>query len=199
MDVKGAFPNSNPSRLIQYMVEVGIDGDLVRREASFLSERKVQIVNLLMGFGVQRNQGICNSSFVDDTTSTARVNSVRELCGKLQKASEAAIELRCRNDVQFNAAKIEALLFMRKRGQELREQVRRARIIGGKKEFAQEATQHLGGWLHHKRRLALEGSEESGFKSLNTIGGTSSIIIGHEHFYNPASITYWSDLSLTSN
>ena len=67
---------------------------------------------------------------------------------------------------------------MRKRGQELREQVRRARIIvcmiGEKEEFAQEATQHLGGWLHHKRRLALEGSEESGFKSLNTIGGTSS-------------------------
>ena len=56
MDVKGAFPNSNPSRLIQYMVEVGIDGDLVRWEASFLSERKVQIVNLLMGFGVQRNR-----------------------------------------------------------------------------------------------------------------------------------------------
>ena len=37
-------------------VEVGIDGDLVRWEASFLSERKVQIVNLLMGFGVQRNR-----------------------------------------------------------------------------------------------------------------------------------------------
>src|SRR6267378_4077628 len=44
MDVKGAFPNTNPSRLIQCMVEVGIDGDLVSWVASFLSERKVQIV-----------------------------------------------------------------------------------------------------------------------------------------------------------
>jgi hypothetical protein len=66
---------------------------------------------------------------VDDTSSTARGTSFRELCEKLQKASEAAIELGCRNDAQFNAAKTEALLFMRKRGRELREQVRRARII----------------------------------------------------------------------
>ena len=145
---------------------LGIDGDLVRWEASFLSERKVQIVNLLMGFGVRRNrgkdtspQGICNISFVDDTSSTARGNSVRELCEKLQKANEAAIELGCRNDVQFNAVKTETLLVMRKRGRELRKQVQRARIIvcmiGGKEvEFAQEATQHLGDWLHHQTRLA---------------------------------------------
>jgi len=44
MDVKGAFPNINLSRLILCMAEVGIDGDLVCWVASFLSERKMQIV-----------------------------------------------------------------------------------------------------------------------------------------------------------
>jgi hypothetical protein len=36
MDMKGAFPNTNPSRLILCMVKVGIDGDLVRWVASII-------------------------------------------------------------------------------------------------------------------------------------------------------------------
>jgi hypothetical protein len=107
--------------------------------------------------------GVRPLSFVDDISFTTRGNSVRELCEKLQKASEAAIEWGHRNDVEFDAAKTEALLFTRKRGRELREQVRQARIVVGEKEveFAQEATRWLGVWLdsgltlktHHQTRL----------------------------------------------
>ena len=114
---------------------------------------------------------------MDDTSSTARGNSVRELCEKLQKASEAAIEWGCRNDVQFDAAKTEALLFMRKRGREPREQVRRARIIicmiGEKEvEFAQEATQRLATPPNETRR----GSESEGKNQIqNTVSKARSI------------------------
>jgi hypothetical protein len=105
----------------------------------------------LFKFVEEEMLGVKPLSFVDDTNSTARGNSVRELCEKLQKASEMAIEWGSGNDVQFDAAKTEALLFMRKRGRELREQ-RQARIIVcmiGEKvvEFAQEATRCLGVWL----------------------------------------------------
>jgi hypothetical protein len=141
--------------------------------------------------------GVRPLSFVDDTSSTARGNSVRE---KLQKASETAIEWGRGNDVQFDAAKTEALLFMRKRGRELREQ-RRARIIvcmiGEKEvEFAQEATRCLGVWLDSgedtppnetRKGSESEGKNQECRRENPSDSDTSSV------FLQSCQYTYWSD------
>jgi hypothetical protein len=115
-------------------------------------------------------------SFVDDISSTAaRGNSVRELCEKLQKASEAAIEW----------AKTEALLFTRKRGQGLREQVRRARIIvcmGGVCSGSHSMPGGLARFRrrHHQTRLAKARKAKARIRTLcrrenPSDSGTSSI------------------------
>ena len=52
--------------------------------------------------------------------------------------------------MQFDAAETHALLFTRKRGRELREQIRRARIIVGEKEV-ELALEWLGVWLDSRK------------------------------------------------
>jgi hypothetical protein len=53
------------------------------------------IYNILFKSVKEEVSGVRPLSFVDDTSFTARGNSVRELCEKLQKASEAAIDWGC--------------------------------------------------------------------------------------------------------
>src|ERR1700692_714879 len=44
MDVKGAFDHVDPARLVKRMGEIGIDGDLIHRAASFLMDTKGELV-----------------------------------------------------------------------------------------------------------------------------------------------------------
>ena len=44
MDVKGAFDHVSRTRLIERMMELGVDGDLIRWTQSFLTDRTVQLV-----------------------------------------------------------------------------------------------------------------------------------------------------------
>ena len=44
MDVKGAFDHVARNQLISRMVELDIDGDLIRWTRSFLTDRKIQLI-----------------------------------------------------------------------------------------------------------------------------------------------------------
>ena len=179
MDVKGAFDHVAAPKLTDRMLELGIDGDLVRWTRSFLADRKVQLV--VDGFqcpekpistGVPQGSpaspilfiiyisrvfhvieeavpGMGPLSFADDIGLVAAAGSVDQVCEKLQKAGEVAIQWGHENAVQFDAEKTEAMLFTRKRGRELREQTERARITveGHEVSFHKEATRWLGIWL----------------------------------------------------
>jgi ribonuclease HI len=179
MDVKGAFDHVNPGKLVARMIELGLDGDLVRWVQSFLTDRQVQlnidnmqcpaqdinsgvpqgspvspILFLIYLSGVfdvieRAVPGVRPLSFADDIALLVPGCSVQEVCSKLQDAAEVAIEWGQSNLVQFEAEKTEAVLFTRKRGKELRDQVQRARIVveNHQVSFNREATRWLGIWL----------------------------------------------------
>jgi hypothetical protein len=155
MDVKGAFDHVSPTKLIGRMVELGVDGDLVRWTQSFLADRKVQLVIDSFQCPVQPVTGIPQGSpvspilfviylsgvfqaieeavpgvqalsFADDLGIVVPAGSVAQACERLQQAGEAAIDWGLQNTVQFDTGKTEAVLFTRKRGRQLREQVQRA-------------------------------------------------------------------------
>lgn len=78
---------------------------------------------------IERNvAGIQCLSFADDIGLLASGHSVKDVCDKLQKAAKAAIEWEHDSVVQLDAGKREAVLLTRKRGQKLKDQIRRARV-----------------------------------------------------------------------
>ncbi|KKA16155.1 reverse transcriptase, partial [Rasamsonia emersonii CBS 393.64] len=120
--------------------------------------------------------GIRALSFADDIGLIALGSSVDQTCRLLQQAGDAAITWGQANAVQFDAEKTEAVLFTRKRGRELRDQVQRARILvgGHQVSFSQEATRWLGIWLdagltfkvHYQTRLRKARMAEARVQSL---------------------------------
>jgi hypothetical protein len=156
MDVKRAFDHVNPGRLVSRMRELGLDGDLIRWVQSFLTDRHVQLnIDNTQCPAHSINSGVPQGSpvspilfliylsgvfeameravpevrplsFADDIGLLAPGCSVQEACNKLQEAAKIAIEWGLSNLVQFEAEKTEAVLFTRKRGQELRDQIQRA-------------------------------------------------------------------------
>jgi ribonuclease HI len=211
MDVAGAFDHVNDRRLVMRMQELGFDGDLIRWVQSFLSGRLVQLVidntqcpAHRIDSGVPQGSpvspilfliylsgifdaieravpGVQLLSFADDMGFLAPGYSVQEACQKLQEAAQVAIEWGESNLVQFEAKKTEAVLFTRKRGQELRNQIQRARImVGGHSvSFNSEATRWLGIWLdagltlkvHYQTRLRKARNAESRVRSLCRMQG----------------------------
>jgi hypothetical protein len=161
------------------MEELGIDGDLIRWTQSFLTDRTVQLVidgfqcpeqgikaEIPQGSPVspvlfviylsgifqaieEAVPGIQALSFADNIGLTIAASSVAQACTKLQEAGEVALEWGIQNLVQFDAEKTEAVLFTRKRGRQLWDQVRRAQISveGHRVHFSQEASRWLGVWL----------------------------------------------------
>jgi len=97
----------------------------------------------------KRVTGVRSLSFADDIGLLVPAYSVKEVCDKLQEAAKVAIEWGHDNVVQFDAGKTEAVLLTRKRGWELKDQIRRARVEvdGHCVPFNAEATQWLGVWL----------------------------------------------------
>ncbi|KAJ5453717.1 uncharacterized protein N7458_004673 [Penicillium daleae] len=211
MDVAGAFDHVNDRRLVIRMLELGFDGDLIRWVQSFLSDRLVQLVidntqcaahtinsDVPQGSPVspilfliyltgmfdvieRAVPGVRLLSFADDVGFLAPGYSVQEACQKLQEAARVAIDWGESNLVQFEAKKTEAVLFTRKRGQKLRSQIQRARIIVGSHSvsFNPEATRWLGIWLdtgltlkvHYQTRLRKARNAESRVRSLCRIQG----------------------------
>ncbi|KAL2012391.1 hypothetical protein VTN00DRAFT_5109 [Thermoascus crustaceus] len=179
MDVKGAFDHVDPAKLVKRMRELGIDGDLICWVRSFLADRRVQLMidgtqcpEHPISSGVPQGSpvspilfviylsgifeaveaavpGIRALSFADDIGLIASGTSVEQICKQLQQAGETAIAWGQANAVQFDEKKTEAVLFTRKRGQELRNQVQRATVQVGQHQapFKQEATRWLGIWL----------------------------------------------------
>jgi hypothetical protein len=72
--------------------------------------------------------GVKALSFSDDVGIVAPASSVDQACEKLQRAGEAAIAWSRTKAVQFDTEKTETMLFTRKRGRQLREQVKQASI-----------------------------------------------------------------------
>jgi ribonuclease HI len=181
LDVKGAFDHVDPARLTRRMGELGIDGDLIRWTQSFLTGRRVRLVidghqgmeysirsgvpqgspvspilfaiylSGIFGDIEQAVPGVRALSFADDIGILALGSSVDQVCERLQQAGQAAIAWGQDNAVQFDEDKTEAALFTRKRGRQLREQVKKARIVIGAKRvpFNKEATRWLGILLDH--------------------------------------------------
>ena len=188
------------------MIEIGIDGDLILWTASFLRERQVQLVidghlgpeqpvnsGLPQGSPVSpilfiiyirgvfkaieaRVPGIRPLSFADDIGLIAQGSSVGQVCAHLQLAGEVAIEWGSANGVQFDPEKTEAILFTRRKGQSLREQVQRARMVVGGKEvaFSYKAIRWLGVLLdmgltlkaHYRGRLQKVRKAEARVRTL---------------------------------
>jgi ribonuclease HI len=206
IDVKGAFDHVNPRRLVIRMRELSLDGDLIRWVQSFLTDRQVQLsIDNTQCPAHTINSGVPQGSpaspilfiiylsgvfdiieravpevqalsFADDVGLLAPGYSVQETCIKLQEAAKVAIEWGRSNEVQFEAEKTEAVLFTRKRGRELQDQTRRARIMveGHQVQFNHEATRWLGIWLdagltlktHYQTRLRKARNAEAQVKSL---------------------------------
>ena len=211
MDVTGAFDHVNARRLVIRMQELGFDGDLIRWVQSFLSGRLVQLVidgtqcpAHRIDSGVPQGSPVSPIlfliylsaifdtieeavpeiqllSFADDIGLLAPGYSVQEVCEKLQRAPQVAIDWGEKNFVQCEAKKTEAVLFTRKRGQELRSQIQRAQITVGDHavSFNSEATRWLGIWLdagltlkaHYQTRLQKARNAEARVRSLCRVQG----------------------------
>jgi hypothetical protein len=93
--------------------------------------------------------GVRPLSYADDIGLLVPGGSVQEVYQKLEQEAAVAIEWGQEHAVQFDAEKTEAVLFTKKRGRLLREQVRQARILVGGRQvpFNHEATRWLVIWL----------------------------------------------------
>jgi hypothetical protein len=93
--------------------------------------------------------GIRILSYADDICLLISASSVQQACQVLEQAARIAIEQGKKGAIQFDTEKTEAVLFTRKRGKELKNQVQRAKIQiqGHEVLFNSEATRWLGVWL----------------------------------------------------
>jgi ribonuclease HI len=166
IDVRGAFDHVDPARLVKRLGDMGIDGDLICWVASFLTDRKAQLVidghqgpekliysGLPQGSPVSpilfiiyirgvfeaieaRVSGVRPLSFADDIGLLTQASSIEQACRQLQQAGEVAIEWGAANGVQFDPEKTEAALFTRKKGRDLKDRFQRARLTLGGKDVA---------------------------------------------------------------
>ena len=153
MDVKGAFDYVSKTRLVGRMMELGIDGDIIRWTKSFLTDRRVQLVIdghdnkerdietgipqgspvspilfLIYISGVfekvaDSNPAVTSLSFMDDLGFIASGYSVRELAKTLGEVAKVVLEWGRCNAVTYDIAKTEAVLFSKSHRQRLNKQI----------------------------------------------------------------------------
>ena len=153
MDVKEAFDHVSRTKLVERMIELGIDGDLIRWTQSFLTDRKVQLV--IDGHDNQEREietgipqgspvspilflvyisgvfekvtescpAIISLSFVDDLGFIASGHSVKELAKILGRVATIVLEWGKQNAVTYDIAKTEAVLFSKSHRQRLNKQI----------------------------------------------------------------------------
>jgi hypothetical protein len=161
MDIKGAFDYVVGHELIEGLRDTGMDGDLVRWVASFLSNRRALLIidghagkETLISSGLPQGSpvspilfvlyvrllataientvpGVRGLSFMDDQGLVTAANSVKEACKTLQHAAKVAIEWGVENGVQFDPNKTEAAFFTRQRKDRYRRNLRQAKITVG--------------------------------------------------------------------
>jgi hypothetical protein len=143
MDVKEAFDHVAAARLIEWMIELGVDWDLIHWTWSFLADWRIALVidgheclEQLIETGVPQSSPVSLILFViylsrvfwaieaavseiqalfftDDLDMLIAANSVTQISKQLQRAGEAAIAWGQDNTVQFDREKTEAVLFTR--------------------------------------------------------------------------------------
>jgi hypothetical protein len=161
MDIKGAFDHVVGSKLIGGLRDTGMDGDLIRWVASFLTDRYallvidghageespinsgspqgspvspilfVLYVRLLATAVEAAIPGVKGLSFVDDQGLVIAADSVKEACKTLQRAAKVAIEWGVENGVQFDPSKTDAAFFTRWHRKPFTREIRGARIMVG--------------------------------------------------------------------
>ena len=157
MDVKGAFDHVSQTKLVERIIELGIDGDLIRWTQSFLTDRKVQLVidghtNKERDIETEIPQGspvspilflvyisgvfekvsesypaITSLSFVVDLGFLASGHSVKELAKILGQVA-TVLDWGKSNAVTYDVAKTEAVLFSKSHRQRLNKQIAEVHI-----------------------------------------------------------------------
>jgi hypothetical protein len=141
MDIKAAFPSVGRGRVGHTMKGKGIDGNLIRWMASFLSDRTVEMViegnvmerhpveaaipqgspvsSILFAIYIsglikwveERVSGIEGLSFMDDVGWMATRSDVSQGVRKLESCARESIDWAERRELEFDTAKTEAALF----------------------------------------------------------------------------------------
>ena len=159
MDVKGAFDHVARNQLISRMVELDIDGDLIRWTRSFLTDRKIQLIIdghanqeerietgipqgspvspilfLIYISGVfgqvgENLPGVVSLSFVDDLGFIASGASVKEIAKTLEKVSKVVLQWGKENAVTYDTGKTELVLFSKARPRRRNRQLRETTVL----------------------------------------------------------------------
>lgn len=165
MDVKGAFDHVSKGQLIKRMMELGVDGDLIRWTKSFLTDRTVQLVidgcenqerkietGIPQGSPVSPilfliyisgvfykvqdiSMSVTSVSFVDDLGFIASGKSVKEIGKTLEKVAKTVLQWGTANAVTYDTTKTEAVLFSRSHRQRLSKQLRETKIKVGDEQI----------------------------------------------------------------
>ena len=158
MNVKGAFDRVSKTKLVERMMEQGVDGDLIRWTQSFLTERKVQLVIdghtngkrdietgipqgspvspilfLIYISGVFEKVSVSYPeitalSFVDDLGFIASGYLVKQLAKTLGRVATVVLDWGKSNAVTYDIAKTKAVLFSKSHCQRLNRQIAEVQI-----------------------------------------------------------------------
>ena len=161
MGVKGAFDHVSKTQLVAQMLELEIDGDLIRWTKSFLTNRKLQLVIdghnnpekdvetgipqgspvspilfLIYISGIfeqveKELPEIVSLSFVDDLGFIASGTSVKEIAKALGKVGNLVVKWGRRHAVTYDMAKTKLVLFSRARQRRLNQQLRETTVLVG--------------------------------------------------------------------
>ena len=182
MDVKSAFNNVSTSHLGRRMEALGIQPNLIRWTASFMSDRQVKLVldgktgeaspvdtgipqgspvapvlftTYLLGIFDRVETavpGIQGLSFVDDISWWAEGADAGKVVAKLSAAVAASMEWAAKNGVGFDHSKTEAALFQK--GKRKKKVAEVAVAVGANSvPFNKAATRWLGVWLDSQLTL----------------------------------------------
>ena len=212
MDIKAAFPSVAKGRLVNLMKVRQMDGDLIRWTESFLSASPMEMIiegNTMerhpVDAGVPQGSPVSpilfamytsglikwveeyvleteGLSFVDDLGWVATERDVNHVVSILERCAARSIEWVTRQGLQFDTAKTQAALFMRRRGHrsnlrpKLTEMIR---VGSGVIRFNTQATRCLGVWMdahltfkdQHNRFMKKARAAEAGLRTLTTIYG----------------------------
>ena len=153
LDVKRAFNHISKNRLIERMIDMGVDRDLIKWTRSLLTDQKVQLVlnrhdnqersiNTGISQGspvspilfliyisevfnkvIEVNPHIMSLSFVDNSGYISSSHSIKDIVKAFEKVAQTVVEWGNANAVTYDIAKTEAVIFSRSHCQRLHKQI----------------------------------------------------------------------------
>jgi hypothetical protein len=211
MDIKAAFPSVAKGRLVNLMKVRRMDGDLIRWTEIFLSERTVEMIiegNAIERHPVEAGVLQCSPvspilfaihtsglikwieeyvsakglSFVDDLGWVTNGSDVIQVVTILERFAAKSIEWANRQGIQFDTAKMEAALFMCRRGHKKHlwpKLTAKIKIGNGFIRFTKQATRWLAVWIdahltfkeHHNRCMKKARGAEARLQTLTKTYG----------------------------